>query len=335
MVTIKMIAQKCGYSTATVSKALNDAPDVGAETREFIRKTADEMGYTPNSAARALKTTRTHNFGVLYEDSSESGLRHEFFAHILNSFKRRSEELGYDISFISNRLDGKSLTYAEHARYRNYDGVLILLTDYLKSSVQELAFSGIPTVSVDFEYNGCGAVLSDNVQGMRDLVNYVHSMGHRKIAFIHGEDVAVTRARIASFYRTCGELELEIPKDYVIEGIYHSPAFSANATRQLMELPEPPTCILYPDDISFIGGLNELNRLGLSVPKDVSITGYDGIWLSQAFRVKSTTLQQDADGLGIRAAEELVRAVNEGKSYIPDRIVIPGKLLPGDTVRKI
>lgn len=335
MVTIKMIAQKCGYSTATVSKALNDASDIGAETKEYICKMAGEMGYMPNSAARALKTSRSYNFGVLYEDSSESGLRHEFFAHILNSFKRRAEELGYDISFISNCLGGRKITYAEHARYRNCDGVLILLTDYMAPSVQELVFSGIPTVSVDYEFNGRGVVLSDNVQGMRDLVTYVHSMGHRKIAFIYGDDVAVTRVRVASFYRICRDLGIDIPGEYVIEGIYHNPAFSAEATRRLMALPDPPTCILYPDDISYIGGVNELNALGASVPDDISAAGYDGIWLSQAFSTKFTTLQQDADGLGTQAAEELARAVDEGKFYIPKRIVIPGKLIPGDTVRKI
>ena len=123
MVTIKMIAQKCGYSVATVSKALNGAPDISAETAEFIRKTAGEMGYMPNSAARALKTTRTHNFGVLFEDNTNSGLTHEFFSHILESFKHRAEELGYDISFISDHLGGRDISYTEHARYRSCDGV--------------------------------------------------------------------------------------------------------------------------------------------------------------------------------------------------------------------
>jgi LacI family transcriptional regulator len=213
--------------------------------------------------------------------------------------------------------------------------VLILLADYQDASVQALAFSGIPAVTMDFEYNGCAAVFSDNVQGMQDLVTYVYSMGHRKIAFIHGDDAAVTRIRIDSFYRTCRDLGIEVPPEYVIAGIYHNPSFSAQATRQLLALPEPPTCILYPDDISYIGGINELTSMGLSVPEDISVAGYDGIWLSQAFPVKSTTLQQDADGIGIRAAEELARAVEEGKSYIPGRIMIPGRLIPGDTVKNI
>ena len=335
MVTIKMISQKCGYSAATVSKALNGAPDISAETSELIRSVAAEMGYTPNAAARALKTTRTHNFGVLFEDDTNSGLTHEFFSHILNSFKHRAEELGYDISFISDRLGGRDVSYLEHARYRNYDGVVIASVDYTQQAVHDLVYGGIPVVTIDYEFNGCGSVLSDNVQGVRDLVTYIYEMGHRKIAFIHGEDTAVSRQRIASFYRTCMDLGIDVPDEYVICGHFHDPNCSGVATRQLMESKNRPTCILYPDDISYIGGMNELERMGLSVPDDISVAGYDGILLSQIIRPRLTTLQQDAELLGSSAADELARAVEEGKVYIPQRITVPGKLLRGETVGRI
>ena len=265
MVTIKMVAKQSGYSVATVSKALNGASDVSAETAALIRAVASDMGYTPNSAARALKTTRSYNFGVLFEDATNSGLTHEFFSYILQSFKRRSEELGYDISFISNRLGGRSVSYTEHARYRNYDGVLIASVEFRDPAVLELASSGIPVVAVDYSFHRCGSILSDNIQGMRDLVSHVYSLGHRRIAFIHGELTAVTRDRITGFQRQCLEFGIDIPKEYIVEGRYHSPDVSGELTRQLMALPNPPTCILYPDDISYIGGFNALERMGLSV----------------------------------------------------------------------
>ena len=335
MVTIRMIAKACGCSTATVSKALNGAPDVSHETAERIRKAAAEMGYMPNAAARALKTSRSFNFGVLFEDASNSGLTHEFFSRILNSFKHRAQELGYDISFISDRLGGREISYTEHARYRNCDGVLILSVDFTEPSVIELAQSGIPTVVIDYQFENCGTVQSDNVQGMRDLVRHIHSLGHRKIAFIHGEETAVTRNRIASFYRTCKELGLEVPDEYVIGALYHDPATSGAATRKLLALKNRPTCIIYPDDISYIGGLNEIEKQGLSIPQDICTAGYDGINFSQLLRPKLTTLRQDAELMGVSAAEELARAVEEGKLYIPSRIVVPGQVLPGGTVTKI
>ena len=278
MVTIRMIAKKCGCSTATVSKALNNAPDISAETAERIRKAAVEMGYTPNAAARALKTSRSHSFGVLFEDATNSGLTHEFFSTILNSFKRRAEELGYDICFISDRLGRQDITYLDHARYRNCDGVLIASVEYSDPAVVELMASDIPVVAIDYVHDNCGSVQSDNLQGMADLVQYIYRMGHRKIAFIHGEDTAVTRLRIASFYRTCLELGLEIPEEYVLSAFYHDPATSGRFTRKLLEGKDPPTCIIYPDDISYIGGMYEIEKMG-SIRRNLFISFLAGILL--------------------------------------------------------
>ena len=335
MVTIRMIAKRCGCSAATVSKALNGASDISAETAERIRAAAQEMGYIANSAARALKTSRSYNFGVLFEDATNSGLTHEFFSRILNAFKHRAGELGYDISFISDCLGGREISYAEHARYRSCDGVLIASVEFNEPQVLELVNSGIPVVTIDYVFEHCGSVQSDNVQGMRDLVKYIHSLGHERIAFIHGEETAVTKIRIASFYRTCKELGLEVPEEYVIPAFYHDPASVEEATRKLLSLKVRPTCIIYPDDIAYLGGMNELEKQGLSVPGDICVAGYDGIKFSQIIRPRLTTLRQDAESMGVSAAEELARSVEEGKLYIPGRIVIPGQVLPGETVRKI
>ena len=335
MVTIRAVAERCGCSPATVSKALNGAPDVGHEMVQRIRAAAAEMGYIPNAAARTLKTARTYSFGVLFKEASQAGLAHEFFSLMLNGFKRRAEELGYDISFISNRLGEQELTYTGHVRYRHYDGVAVITAIYEQPQVRELIESGIPTVTVDDEFHGCGCVLSDNVQGVRDLVGYVHGMGHRKIAFIHGENTSVTRIRVASFYRACADLGLQVPEEYVQPAVFHDPPSSGEATRRLMALPDRPTCILYPDDISYLGGLKALEEMGLSVPEDVSAAGYDGIFLSQLLRPRLTTMRQDADLMGVRAAEELARAVSEGRAYLPARVVIPGELLPGQTVKRL
>lgn len=335
MVTIKMIAKKCGFSTATVSKALNGAADISAETTELIRKTAAEMGYMPNAAARMLKTSRSYNFGVLFEDDANKGLTHVFFSHILNSFKHRSEELGYDISFISDRLGGREVSYVEHARYRNCDGVVIASVDYTEHAVMDLVNSGIPVVTIDCVFDNCGSVISDNIKGMADLVNYIYSMGHRKIAFIYGDDTAVTRQRVASFCRTCKDLGLDIPDDYLIPSMYLNPKAAAAYTRRLMSLPDPPTCIIYPDDVSYIGGMNEIEKMGLSIPEDISAVGYDGTDLSQMLRPRLTTLKQDAALMGESAAEELAKAVEEGRAYLPGRIVVPGIVLPGGTVKKL
>ena len=138
MVSLKDIANVCGVSVATVSKALNDQPDIGEETRSKIRATADELGYLTNSAARALKTNRTYNLGVLFVDEGSRGLTHEFFAALLNSFKVEAEQEGYDITFINTRKDNPHKTsYLKRVQDRNIQGVVIICTNFEDPEVKE------------------------------------------------------------------------------------------------------------------------------------------------------------------------------------------------------
>ena len=223
----------------------------------------------------------------------------------------------------------------EHTRYRNCDGVIIAAVDYGQQAVTDLINSGIPVVTLDQIFEQCGSVVSDNVRGVEDLVKHVYQMGHRKIAFIHGQDIPVTQKRIAGFRRCCRELGITMKDAYIIESQYSNPELAAKYTRQLLELPDPPTCIFYPDDLSYIGGMNQIETMGLSIPADISAVGYDGADISQMLRPRLTTLKQDAETIGIKAAEELAKSVEEGTGYIPGRIIIPGSILTGGTVRDL
>lgn len=336
MVTLKQIAESCGVSLATVSKALNGATDVSQSTKDRICKVAKEMGYMPNAAARALKTSRSYCFGLLMADSVSEDMPHEFFVKIIVSFKKRASELGYDITAISNQLGGRQIDYVEHARYRNCDGIMVVAGNETDNAViPQLVEGGIPVVCIDYGIPGCGSICSDNMQGMQELVDYVVSCGHRRIAFISGHDTMVTRIRMEAFCTACEEHGIDVPQEYMISALFHSPELAVEATRQLMALKTPPTCILYPDDLSCIGGINELEGMGLSVPGDISVTGYDGLDFCQIFHPKLTTVRQGAESIGRCAAEELVRAVEEGDNYDCRKILIPGTLLQGETVRNI
>ena len=336
MVTIRQIAEQCGVSVSTVSKALNDAWDVSGDTAARIRAVAEELGYTPNAAARALKTRRSYSLGIFYSAGREQGLTHEFFARILNSFKERSEELGFDIFFIGGKLGRRALGLGDHARYRNCDGVLIIVgTDDEAAAAAEVADIGIPTVCIDFGVENCSCVGSDNIRGMRELTEYVISMGHRRIAYVYGDDSYVTRTRIRSFLDTCREHGVHVPPEYMISARYHDTGGAQEATRSLLSLSEPPTCILYQDDYSCVGGYNEIKRMGGSVPETVSLAGYDGISVCQAFSPKLTTLRQNAETMGAAAAEELSRMISSDERRSPKRILVPGELLKGETVRRI
>ena len=333
MVSMKDIAQRCGVSVATVSKALNGQPDIGEETRTRISAVAEEMGYMTNSAARALKTNRTYNLGVLFVDERRSGLGHEYFSSMLESFKVEAENHGYDITFINHNVGGRTTSYLQHCLYRGVDGVVIACVDFTDPRVRELVDSSIPLVTIDHVFNNRLAVVSDNVNGVEALVRYVHGKGHRKIAFLHGERTTVTRNRLTGFYRACEELGIEVPEDYIRECVYHDPDRCARETRALMALPDRPTCIIFPDDFSYIGGMNALKEMGLRIPEDISAVGYDGIHLARVMNL--TTYSQNTQALGRIAAEKLISLIERPKTTLIDRILVPGSLLEGTSVKEI
>ena len=335
MVSMKDIAKACGVSVATVSKALSGQPDIGEQTRELICKTAESLGYMTNSAARALKTNRTYNIGVLFVDERRSGLAHEYFSAVLESLKVEAEANGYDITFINRNVGKKATTYLQHCQYRGVDGVVIACVDFDDPQVLELVNSRLPVVTIDHVFNNRAAVVSDNVRGMEELVRYVHSKGHRRIAFIHGERTSVTENRLTGFYRACDELGLESPEEYVREGVYHDPDRCAELTQELLKLEVPPTCILMPDDISSIGGGNAIRRMGLRIPEDVSAAGYDGIQLSSVMSPALTTYRQDTQALGKTAAAKLIELIEKPRTALVDRILIPGRLVEGASVQAI
>lgn len=335
MVTIKDISKALGVSPATVSKALNGYRDVNPQTAERIRQAAKEMHYLPNVAARQLKTNISHNIGVLFVDETNCGLTHEYFASILNSAKEELELLGYDITFISPNIAGQKASFLEHTRYRNCDGVLIACVDFTKEQVIELVQSEIPTVTIDYQFDNRSAVMSDNVEGAYELTRHLLEQGHRKIGLIHGENTLVTKKRLNGFWRAVREYGAVIPNEYVIEGMYHDVESSAKATRKLMSLADRPTAIMYPDDYAYIGGMTELEKMNISVPDEVSVTGYDGINLSQVLRPRLTTYAQDSDLIGRLSARKLVEEIEDRKNSVPETIMVSGKLLQGRSVKPL
>lgn len=335
MISMKDIARQCSVSVASVSKALNGYPDISEETKQYILKTASEMGYLPNSSARALKTRRSHNLGVLFVDEAMSGLTHDYFNHVLESFKRTAEARGYDITFTSGSLSGQRISYYEHCRYRGVDGVVIACIDFYTKEVQELVCSEIPVVTIDHVFDGRIAVVSNNIQGMEELVSYILGRGHRKIAYIHGEDSSVTRNRLGSFYRTLQKKGIEIPDDYMPVIPYRDAEAAAFATAQLLDLKDPPTCILYPDDFSALGGINEIRERGMRIPDDISIAGYDGINVAKILEPKLTTLCQDTETIGRLAAQKLIDLIESPKTAVIDKFTVNGTLFPGASVKNL
>ena len=215
------------------------------------------------------------------------------------------------------------------------DCAISVCADFQDPAIIRLATSEIPTVTLDYSFDSRTSILSDNVRGMEALVRFVYEKGHRRIAFIHGEMTTVTQKRLASFKKTCALLGISVPADYIRPAYYHDPRSSGLATRELLALSERPTCIFYPDDLSFLGGMTELEKHGISVPDGMSVVGYDGIPLSQVLRPRLTTYRQGAEAMGREAARSLIEEIEHRDTWLPQQILVEGELLEGSTVREI
>lgn len=331
MVRLKDVAERLGVSVATVSKALNGMPGISEETIRLVKETARDMRYLPNISARALKTNRSFNIGVLLFVRDVSPLAHEHISRVLGAIQREAELKRYDVTLISRYVVEVAGSYLNHCRSRNYDGVIILSGSYDEQTLQELIDSELPLVTIDAFFPGRSGIQSDNAGAMRELTAHLLKLGHRRIAFIHGEETRLTQERIDGYREALLKAGIKPRPEYLRAGLFHDPETSARETSALLSLPEPPTCILYPDDFSLLGGRSELDQRGLMIPEDISIAGFDGILLSQAMHPKVCTMEQDTRAMGRGAFELLLRAIEAPEQFVPEHRLLPCRLLAGQS----
>lgn len=331
-VTIKDIARECGISFSAVSKALKGSSEISQATIEKVQRVAKELGYQPNAAARTLRTNRSYDIGLIFEDATGSGLQHQYFAEIFNSINIHANKAGYNITFLNTNNSESS--YLKQAEYRNCDGVVLVSTqNYLREDIQELLHSSMPVCTLDFvSEKKVPSVISDNFGGMALLTEYVVSKGHSKIAYIHGAKSEVTQTRINAFKSILRKHNISIDESLIFQGEYHRPDICAEVTEKLLESSNPPSCIMYPDDFSALGGIQVLREKGYVPGKDISICGYDGIYLSSILTPSLTTYYQDGRELGRYLIEQLLRKIEAGDEFKKYNVTVCGHLVEGDTV---
>ena len=281
---------------------------------------------------------KDNRVGILYADILESGLTHEFFSRILDSFKNYCEQEGYVISFLN--AQPKYLmthTFIDQVREDEYAGVFIANIPYDMPEVTALFKADIPVVNIDYKTEGAISITSDNINGINDLINYICiEKKHKKIAYISGDpESEVSKTRLRVFKEALANNGIEVRSAYIRESRFRDIRDVTRKTEELLNLPDPPTCILFPDDYAAIGGINVIHNRGLEVPKDISYCGYDGISLVGLWDPQLATVVQDTETMGVTAARELIRLMRNGDSGDGSEIVIPTKLQVGHTVSQM
>ena len=323
--TIKDIAERAGVSPATVSRALTDSGLVTEATRQRVHEVAREMHYRPNVQARNLRTRRSMAVLLVVRN-----VGNPFYLDVMKGVEAVARENGYSVLMGNTEDDSHRETeYVEMLRDGHADG-MILMTGRLPaaSSSGRGNLEGLPAVVAleMLEGSALPHVQIDNVAAAREAVAHLAGLGHRRIAHITGplpETMSV--ARLEGYRQAMADAGLAVPAGYEAAGNYRLETGQA-AIQALFALPEPPTAIFVANDEMAIGAVHELRRIGFDVPRDVSIVGFDDLYLSRAFYPPLTTVRQPRLDIG-RTAMSVLAAMLAGERPASSPIVMPTELV--------
>ncbi len=336
MATIYDIAKKSGFAPATVSKALNNYNGVNEASKKKIIAVAKEMGYHPNTAARSLRTSKSYSIGVIFALDGRVGANQLLLMNILNSFQEVIQKEGYDLILLTKTKskDG-TYSYLSHIEKRRVDGILIF-GNYYKEEVKELLMlSSIPKVGFDYIGTKICGVTSDSYEKYFELTKKLIELGHRNIVFLHGERNIVTEERIRGFKDALSKNSIPFNENMIVETGYYNINANHEATLKILKQSNPPTAILYPDDYSSLGGLAAIDEMGLNVPNDISVAGFDGTDIGRSIHPSITTVKQNTDLLGKQLAQELIDQIdNKGHDKTKSIKVIQSELIFTPSISK-
>lgn len=297
-------------SVATVSRVLNDYPDVSPETRARVWEAVRKERFVPDRTARSLVTGRGYVIAVILETGDgHPDLLHPFFQEVLMGLKRSVSASSYDLLLLST--PGEDRSYERRIRHHRVDGVVLMGARRTDPRIAEVLEAAVPCMAVDLDVAGprAGSVASDSVEGAAMAVRHLHELGHRRIALIGGPAETKPGAdRLAGFRREVERLGLPREDGYEQEGNFY-PGSGHAAMDALLSLPQPPTAVVAASDLMAASAIQAVAERGLRVPDDVAVVGFDDIQIASLLQPSLTTIRQDMQGLGTAAAEALVRLI--------------------------
>lgn len=330
--TLVDIARECGLSRATVARALSGKGYVDPERRRVIQETADRLGYRTSTIARALRTQRTSSIGVLIAD-----ITNPIFPQIVKGIDEVVSGAGHTI-FLSNTDEDpqKQVAIVRSLLDRQVDG-FVMVSQTLADETLKLLEHGPPCVFLnrrphdDVDYVG-----PDNEQGIELLLGHLRTLGHDRIAYVSGPSHSSTsRERLAYFRMSMAAHGLAIDERLVFAGNYYKES-GAKAAEAFMAVDPRPTAILAANDFVALAIIRYLHGMGLSVPGDVSVTGFDDVFdfslmETAVLRVEGlTTVNQPKRHLGRAAGKLLLERLSEPEAPAR-RVILPTELRIRDT----
>jgi LacI family transcriptional regulator len=319
-VTSHDVARLSGVSQPTVSRALRGDPRVAEPTRQKVLKAAAELGYVPSELGRSLATRTTRQIAMVAD------LRNALYPTLVEPLHDRFAEQGLRMVLLAERGDDRG-TY-ERVLDRSVDGV-ILTTTLVKSSLSMgLLDRGLPFVELNrlSGWKKADGVSADNRGGAAAMTRLLIEQGHRRIAGLFGpSNTSTSRDREAGFRSALAEAGLELPEALVVNGGFGY-ADGESGFAKVMAAETRPTAVFCFGDLVAIGGMNQARRMGLSVPGDVAIAGFDDIAMASWPCFDVTTVRADLGGMAVAAADLLVARIG-GDTSPPSVRTFPAEIV--------
>jgi len=314
-VTMDRIADEAGVSLTTVSRALNDRPDIHPDTRARILRIAKDLGYTPSAIARSLATQRTHTIGLAVRTHLDA-----WAAQILLQIDNPARDSGYEV-FVSMH---HAIADREHsvlrAFYSRHVEGMIVVSSVLGEDIPALQESmGLPIVLISplLQSSHKYTVQTSDIRGARSGTEYLIQLGHRRIAHIGAPEwTAPGRDRLQGYRAELEANDIPWDPELVFQGDAHETGGS-EGVQALMTLADAPTAILCFNDQTAVGVLHGARQMDLRVPEDLSVVGFDDVPLARYLDPPLTTISQDTEALGGQAIRMLFDLIDGRETQGP------------------
>jgi len=330
MVKLKDLAEKTGFSVTTISRALGGYSDVNEVTRQHIIETARELGYQPHEPARQLRNQRTHTIGLIIPANDQS-FSNDFFNMLLRGIGDAASLQGYDVLISAHAPGhGEMQAYQRFVGGGRVDGMIIARTrqaderiQYLQQMAHPFVVSGrgSPSEASDFAY-----IDADSQAGIRDATLHLIGLGHREIALLlPPPDLAYTEYRRRGYAEALTVAGIPYQPDYVLHGdLLRSGGYAL--TNGLLDTYPSITAVVCCNDLMALGAMSAAQKRGLTVGRDLSITGFDDIPPAEFAQPALTTVRQPVYEIGQRLLQMLVRSITR-KTAPEMQILLPTSLV--------
>lgn len=325
MPTIHDVAKHAGVGSITVSRVINNSGYISPETRERVQKAITDLGYVPNTLARSLRSRRTNTVALIITD-----ITNPFFTTLARGVEDAANEAGYTVIFCNtDESAAKEEKYLNVLLQKQVDGLLLVPAQCSVNTIRQIMKHGTPVVVLDRRIPevDVDTVRCDALDGAYQLTRYLISLGHRQIAVMSGAvGISTADDRVTGYRMALEEAGITVAEDYLFRGDF-TPESGYSMTRQALKLPLRPTALIAANNFITIGAMKALQEVGLDVPEDIALVGFDDLPPALVTFPFFTVASQPAYEMGTRAMKLLLQRLEGNELDHFQEIILPTQLI--------